>query len=157
MKNILAVLFLIFISANLSAFKMNNPVNSNSVELKDRHFKDRVIAVVNGSTITINKFDLVRVKGAIGSNKGIELVGDNYQASTCYGMVMDNLQPGQTGTVQISGVIKGMDTSGYEYNQELYLSSERGKITTEKKKIGIGTVIKVDPTDGWIILDIYRK
>ena len=63
--------------------------------------------------------------------------------------------------MQISGVVKGYDTSGYELNNELFLAKDEGKATTEqnqgKHNISLGTVIKIDKDDGWFILNILKR
>jgi len=122
--------------------------------------KDRIYKVKNSIYPMLSKFEVVFESGSQGYTATVAPCASNYYAKRIKGILLENISKKHKGDIQLSGIIKGYDTSGYELNQELWLSAERGKFTNIEPvgsyKVSIGTVIKVDPVDGWFILNIMK-
>lgn len=129
---------------------------SYRVPKDEKQLIQRSIDVRNLSGGILPQFSLVRISGATDTQIGVDLVGNNHFPDHCFGMILISLAKNAIGECVVSGMVKGLDTSGYEEDQEIFLSDIKGKFTTVPGPISIGTVQKVDAVDGWILLNIIR-
>jgi len=159
MKKLL-VLSLILLTSSVYGFTINNGSGTTSIPTVERGNKQvlkRVLRVYNNSANTLPKFTLVRINSTHNGMMTIDKCGANFFADNCFGMTIDGGQPFRNLNISISGLITDINTSEYEFNDELYLSETNGEFTTTPGKISIGVVLKVGETDGQILLNIIRK
>jgi len=160
MKRVWLITFLILIAIKCQAVYINGPSTGFLIETKDQQIKDRVISVLNSRLDTLQRGRIVYVNGSIHNDYTVDLCSPNYYPYQAFGITDELIYQKQPGNIRISGVFKGYNTTDFEENDELYLS-QNGTFTKVEPltgpKISIGTVIKVDEFDGWILINIINK
>jgi len=84
----------------------------------------------NNTGITIPNGAAVYINGAQGSNPTIALAdADSVSTAQVIGVATESIINNETGYVTISGVVNGVNTSGWNSGDKLYLSTNNGQLT----------------------------
>jgi len=162
MKKLL-LLSLILIATNIHGFSINNNLGGAGINFELPNGKDQILdrnfTVMNRSGKTIDAFSLVYIAGTYKNNVIIDTASSIFYPSKCVGLTTERIMHKRTGNLKLSGFFQ-YDTTGFSKNDELFLSSEKGKFTNVAPnlgmKISIGTVIEVGE-NGWVLLNIIKK
>lgn len=86
-----------------------------------------VLRVRNNTASTINKGKLVKVSGSAGSSDVLYIHTASWEndlgSANTIGMVMQDLTAGSNGYILLNGILNGINTSGFNAGDMLYLSS----------------------------------
>ena len=86
-----------------------------------------VLRVRNNTATTLNKGKLVKVSGSAGSSDVLYVTTASWEndlgSANTIGMVMQNISAGQNGYIILNGMLTGIDTTGFNAGDMLYLSS----------------------------------
>ena len=119
------------------------------------------IEVKNTSGGTLAKGSAVYATGSVGASGAVEVQAsdaDNASTMPSLGLLDDELENNAVGSATVLGVIRQVDTSSYSINDELYVSSTPGVLTTIRPTGSselvqkIGRVVRVHATTGEILV-----
>ncbi len=119
------------------------------------------INVKNTSGGTLAKGSAVYATGSVGASGAVEVQAsdaDNASTMPALGLLDDELGNNAVGSATVLGVIRQVDTSSYSINDELYVSSTPGVLTTTRPTGSselvqkIGRVVRVHATTGEILV-----
>jgi len=116
-----------------------------------------IIKCYNGEATTLNKGEVVMVSGAQGERPRVIRAYNTSDAGSArtFGIVAESIANGEEGYVVTQGVIKGIDTNGFNAGDPLYLSATPGQLTTVKPQapnhyVWVGVVLKKNQSSGRI-------
>ncbi len=118
---------------------------------------DEVAYVYNAEATTLNKGEVVYASGSITDRiavKRASAVGDSTSARTL-GIVADGIASGQSGYITTRGLLRDVNTNGYNAGDVLYLSTSSGQFTNIKPQapthlVYVGIVARVGTANGII-------
>ena len=116
-----------------------------------------IILANNGEATTLNKGEVVRLSGAAGQRPKVTRAyntNDTGSALTI-GIVAENITAGGEGYVVTQGIVKNINTNGFNEGDILYLSASAGVLTTVKPQapnhyVFVGVVLKKNASSGRI-------
>jgi len=113
--------------------------------------------VYNGEATTLNKGEVVMVNGASGQRPRVIRAYNTSDAGSArtFGIVAENIASGAEGVVVTQGIVKNINTNGFNEGDILYLSSTPGQLTTIKPTapnhyVFVGIVLKKNAASGRI-------
>lgn len=84
----------------------------------------------NNTGVTITNGSVVYINGALGNNPTIALAdADSASTSEVVGVATEDIIANETGYVTAIGVVNGINTSGWNSGDRLYLSTTNGQLT----------------------------
>jgi len=119
------------------------------------------ITVKNTSGGTLAKGAAVYATGSVGASGAVEVQAsdaDNASTMPALGLLDDQLANNTEGSATILGIIKLVDTSAYSVNDELYVSTTPGALTSTRPTGAselvqkIGRVVRSDASTGEILV-----
>ena len=119
------------------------------------------ITVKNTSGGTLAKGAAVYATGSVGASGAVEVQAsdaDNAATMPALGLLDDQLANNGEGSATILGIIKLVDTSAYSVNDELYVSTTAGALTSTRPTGAselvqkIGRVVRSDASTGEILV-----
>jgi len=116
-----------------------------------------IILANNGEATTLNKGEVVRLSGAQGQRPQVTRaynLNDTGSALTI-GIVAENISAGGEGFIVTQGIVKNINTDGFNEGDILYLSASAGVLTTVKPQapnhyVFVGVVVKKNSSSGRI-------
>jgi hypothetical protein len=113
--------------------------------------------VYNGEGTTLNKGEVVMVSGAQGQKPRVIRAYNTSDAGSArtFGIVAENIASGAEGIVITQGIVKNINTNGFNEGDPLYLSATPGQLTTTKPQapnhyVWVGVVVKKNSSSGRI-------
>ena len=113
--------------------------------------------VYNGEATQLNKGEVVMVSGAQGQKPRVIRAYNTSDAGSArtFGIVSENIASGAEGIVITQGIVKNINTNGFNEGDPLYLSATPGQLTTTKPQapnhyVWVGVVIKKNSSSGRI-------
>ena len=128
--------------------------------------QEEVIRVYNSGSETILNGAPVRINGALNGNPTITLAqsqfhsGSENETNEIIGLATHNIETGSYGYVTSLGLVNGLDTSGFNLGDTLYVSQSAGELTNQEPpspydKIKVGFVTRVDASTGKIFVKTF--
>lgn len=120
-----------------------------------------VIACKNTSAGTISKGQAVYVTGTVGSTSVVEVAladCDDAAKMPAIGLAESTMAVNATGYVVVTGVLSGIDTSGFTINGPLYVSTTAGVLTgtkptgTSELIQNIGRATRINANNGEVVV-----
>ena len=98
---------------------------------------------------------VVYIDGSFDGMPEVNLASNNsLSAKSVVGLATENINIGQSGYVTLTGLVRGLNLTGYTIGQEVWLSTSGGITATEPTypayKVRVGYVAHVDSSDGSI-------
>lgn len=126
--------------------------------------QETVLRALNKTGVAIPNGSVVYIDGAQGNRPTIALAdADSYTTSLkVIGLTTEDTDNNEYGFVTIFGIVRGLNTVGYDEGDCVYLSSTAGEFTKTmpvdgKARILIGMVIKSHASDGWICVRVAEN
>jgi hypothetical protein len=113
--------------------------------------------VYNGEATQLNKGEVVMISGAQGQKPRVIRAYNTSDAGSArtFGIVAENIESGAEGIVITQGIVKNINTNGFNEGDPLYLSATPGQLTTTKPQapnhyVWVGVVVKKNSSSGRI-------
>lgn len=122
--------------------------------------QELLLRVKNVSGQDINNGNVVFVNGTVDDKPKVRLAdADDINSHKVFGVATEDIPNNHFGYVNWGGIVNGLDTSGYNSGDVLYLSQDLGKFTSVEPaspahKIRIGQVQRVSATVGSILVSM---
>lgn len=116
-----------------------------------------IILANNGEATTLNKGEVVRLSGASGQRPKVTRAYNTSDlgSAVTIGIVAESIASGAEGFVVTQGIVKNINTNGFNEGDILYLSASAGVLTTVKPQapnhyVFVGVVTKKNASSGRI-------
>jgi len=117
--------------------------------------QELIVLVKNTEATTLNKGEVVRLNGASGQRPSVKRAYNTEDAGSALtiGIVNENIPAGGEGFVVTQGVVRNINTNGFNEGDILYLSSTPGQLTTVKPQapnhyVFVAVVLKKNASSG---------
>ena len=119
--------------------------------------QELIVKVYNAEASTITKGQVVYLFGAQGQRPSVKLASnasDTTSAKT-FGIAAENITSGSEGLIVSQGIVKNINTNGFNEGDVLWLGNTPGSLTTTKPQgplhgVFVGVVIKKNASSGRI-------
>jgi hypothetical protein len=148
-------------SASVSTLSWDSGESSLSLQLNaDTNVtlgQELVVKVYNAEASTITKGQVVYLFGAQGQRPSVKLASnasDTTSAKT-FGIAAENITSGAEGLIVSQGLVKNINTNGFNEGDVLWLGNTPGSLTTTKPQgplhgVFVGVVVKKNASSGRI-------
>ena len=120
------------------------------------------IAIVNKTGSTLVAGEVVYISGVQGGTPiGLRAQGDLHDSSHALGVVLDDINNNNTGTIISFGQVSGFDTSSFSEGDELYLSTSIAGVLTNIPPsdndfvIHMGKALKINAVTGEMLVMVH--